>query len=34
MAVPTYTDPTIVAGETVSKAAHVQELRNAVRALP
>jgi hypothetical protein len=31
---PTYTDPTIVAGQSVSKAAHVQELRNAVIALP
>jgi len=32
--VPTYTDPTIVAGQTTSKTAHVQELRNAVSALP
>jgi hypothetical protein len=32
--VPTYTDPTLVAGETVVKAAHIQELRTAVNALP
>jgi Divergent InlB B-repeat domain/Fibronectin type III domain len=31
---PTYTDPTIVVGRTMPKAAHVQELRNAVSALP
>jgi Divergent InlB B-repeat domain/Fibronectin type III domain len=33
-ALPTYTDPTLVAGQTTAKAAHVQELRNAVSALP
>ena len=33
-ALPAYTDPTIVPGQTVSKAAHVQELRTAVSALP
>ena len=33
-ALPAYTDPTIVPGQTVSKAAHVQELRTAVNALP
>jgi hypothetical protein len=32
-ALPTYTDPTLVAG-TTSKAAHIQELRNAVSSLP
>jgi len=32
-ALPAYTDPTLAAG-TTSKAAHVQELRNAVSALP
>jgi phosphopantetheine adenylyltransferase len=32
--VPTCTDPTLVAGETVVKAAHIQELRTAVNALP
>jgi hypothetical protein len=31
---PAYTDPTIIPGQTPSKAAHVQELRNAVSALP
>jgi len=30
---PSYTDPTLTAG-TTSKAAHVQELRNAVSSLP
>jgi hypothetical protein len=30
---PTYTDPTITVGLTTAKAAHVQELRNAVSAL-
>src|SRR5439155_126361 len=30
---PTYTDPTIAAGETVIKASHVTEARNAVRAI-
>jgi len=30
---PSYTDPTLTAG-TSSKAAHVQELRNAVSSLP
>ncbi len=33
-ALPTYTDPMLVAGQTTAKAAHVQELRNAVSALP
>jgi len=32
-ALPTYTDPTLGAG-TTSKAAHIQELRNAVSSLP
>ena len=31
---PAYTDPTIVPGQTVSKAAHIQELRAAVTAVP
>ena len=31
---PTYTDPTLVPGQTVAKAAHIQELRSAVSALP
>jgi hypothetical protein len=31
---PTYTDPTLVPGQTVAKSAHIQELRNAVSALP
>ena len=30
---PTYTDPTLAAG-TTAKAAHIQELRNAVSSLP
>jgi len=30
---PTYTDPTLTAG-MMSKAAHIQELRNAVSSLP
>ena len=33
VAPPTYTDPTIAAGETVIKASHVTEARNAVRAI-
>jgi hypothetical protein len=32
--VPTYTDPALVAGETVVKAAHIQELPTAVNAQP
>jgi hypothetical protein len=32
-ALPAYTDPTLTAG-TASKAAHIQELRNAVSSLP
>src|SRR5882724_8509611 len=32
--VPTYTDPTLVPGQTVAQAAHIQELRSAVSALP
>jgi hypothetical protein len=32
--VPTYTDPTLIVGQTRAKAAHLQELRNAVSALP
>jgi len=32
-ALPAYTDPTLAAG-TTSKAAHIQELRNAVSSLP
>lgn len=32
--VPTYTDATIVPGQTVVKAAHIQELRSSVSALP
>jgi hypothetical protein len=32
--VPTYTDPTLVPGQTTARAAHIQELRNAVTALP
>jgi hypothetical protein len=31
---PSYTDATITPGLTASKAAHIQELRNAVTALP
>ncbi|PYM34960.1 MAG: hypothetical protein DME15_07315, partial [Candidatus Rokuibacteriota bacterium] len=30
---PIYTDPTIVAGQTIFKASHIAELRIAVRAL-
>jgi hypothetical protein len=33
-ALPAYTDPTIVPGQTVSTAVHLQELRTAVSALP
>ena len=33
VAPPTYSDPTIAAGETVIKASHVTEARNAVRAI-
>jgi len=32
-ALPAYTDPSLTAG-TISKAAHIQELRNAVSSLP
>ncbi|HEY7539870.1 MAG TPA: hypothetical protein VIF11_07000 [Methylomirabilota bacterium] len=33
-ALPAYTDPTIVPGQTVSTAVHLQQLRTVVSALP